>query len=142
MINRLSEINRSDEALAKRVIGLAMKVHSTLGCGFLESIYARALALELSENGIPFETEKKYSVSYGGQEIGQFYADLVVQDCLIVETKAVDALSVAHSVQIVNYLAVAKLDLGLLLNFGPRSLEFKTKTRSHPMNSEPPNLQF
>jgi GxxExxY protein len=141
MINRLREPNQSNETLAKRVIGLAMKVHRTLGCGFLETIYVNALVIELQNGGIPFEREKRFSVVYEGIEIGYFHADLIIENRLIVEMKAVEALAVAHSVQLVNYLAVSKLDLGLLLNFGPKSLEFKTKTRTYSTQAEPPNLQ-
>ena len=141
MINRLSDSRVTDDALSKRVIGLAMKVHGALGCGFLESIYVNAIKIELQEAGIPFEQEKLYTVTYKNTPIGSFHADLVIEDRLIVEIKAVEGLGVSHSVQLVNYLAVSKVDLGLLLNFGPRSLEFKTKTRVYSKTSEPPNLQ-
>ena len=141
MINRLSDSRGTDEALSKRVIGLAMKVHGALGCGFLESIYVNALKIELLEARIPFEQEKLYTVTYQNMPIGSFHADLVIDDRLIVEVKAVEGLGVSHSVQLVNYLAVSKIDLSLLRNFGPRSLEFKTKTRVYSKTPEPPNLQ-
>jgi len=141
MTNRLRESSLTEDALARHVIGLAMQVHRFLGCGFLESIYVNALEVELQEAGILFEREKRYSVDYKGVEIGYFHADLVIENRLVVEAKAVDALAVAHSVQLVNYLAVSKLELGVLLNFGPRSLEFKTKTRVYSSNLVPPNLQ-
>ena len=141
MINRMSNSTESDEALAKRVIGLAMAVHRVLGCGFLESIYVNALVLELHAAEISFEREKRYSVVYKNTEIGSFHADLVIENRLIVEVKALEGLAVAHSVQLVNYLAVSNIDLGLLLNFGPRSLEFKTKTRFYSKMPQPPNLQ-
>lgn len=141
MINRMSNSTESEEALAKRVIGLAMAVHRALGCGFLESIYVNALVLELQEAEISFEREKRYSVVYKNTEIGSFHADLVIKNRLVVEVKAVEALAIAHSIQLVNYLAVSKIDLGLLLNFGPKSLEFKTKTRLYSKMPEPPNLQ-
>ena len=140
MLNRLQNIGSSDEALAKQVIGLAMKVHRTLGCGFLESVYAHALLIELRKAGIDHERQRVYPVHYDEIEIGIFHADLVIENRLIVELKSVEALSVAHSVQLVNYLAAAEVDLGLLLNFGTRSLEFKTKTRIYP-SGEPPLLQ-
>jgi GxxExxY protein len=119
----------NEDPLARKVIGLAMKVHRALGCGFLESIYGNALAIELANSGMTFEREKKYSVFYSGNEIGSFFADFVVDSKLIVELKAAESPAVAHSVQLVNYLAASKLDLGLLLNFGAKSLEFRTKTR-------------
>ena len=141
MINRVHESTATGDLLAKHVIGLAMKVHRALGCGFLESIYVNALVLELQENGLSFEREKRFSVTYRGTEIGYFIADLVIDNRLIVEMKAVDALAIAHSVQLVNYLAVSKIELGLLLNFSPKSLEFKTKTRLYSKMPEPPQLQ-
>lgn len=132
--------NDTDEKLTKRVIGLAMDVYNNLGCGLLESLYVGALCVELRQAGILFEREKRFKVLYKGVEIGCYIADLVIDNRLIVETKVVDSLSIAHSVQLVNYLAISKIDLGLLLNFGPRKLEFKTKTRLHPGMPEPPNL--
>jgi GxxExxY protein len=132
--------NDTDEKLAKRVIGLAMDVYNNLGCGLLESLYVGGLCVELRQARIPFEREKRFTVPYKGVEIGCYIANLVIENRLIVETKAIDLLCVAHSVQLVNYLAISKIDLGLLLNFGPRKLEFKTKTRIHPGMPEPPNL--
>ena len=141
MINRLQVQNDTDEKLAKRVIGLAMDVYNNLGCGLLESLYVGGLVVELKEARIPFERQKRFTVIYRNVEIGCYIADLVIDNRLIVEAKAVDLLAIAHSVQLVNYLAISKIDLGLLLNFGPRKLEFKTKTRLHPGMPEPPNLQ-
>ncbi len=125
----------SDEALARQVVGLAMKVHRTLGCGFLESVYSNALVIELEKAGLACEREKRFHVMYENIEIGYFDLDLIVENRLVIELKAVEALAVVHSVQLVNYLAVARLDFGLLLNFGGKSLEFKTKTRTR--SSEP-----
>ena len=140
MINRLQMQNDTDEMLAKRVIGLAMDVYNDLGCGLLESLYVGGLIVELKEASIPYEREKRFTVIYRNVEIGCYIADLVIDNRLIVEAKAVDLLAVTHSVQLVNYLAISKIDLGLLLNFGPRKLEFKTKTRLYPGMPEPPNL--
>ena len=140
MINRLRQIKTEDEALARRVVGLAMKVHRILGCGFVESVYSRALPIELQRSSIAYEREQIFPVVYEGVEVGVFQADLFVEGRLIVELKSVEALAVAHSVQLVNYLAAAQLDYGLLLNFGGRSLQFKTKTRVYEPEA-PPNLQ-
>ena len=131
MINRLQNHLDAPDDLAKQIIGLAMKVHSALGCGFLESVYVNALIVELREAGIAFEQEKRYVIAYKGVEIGQFHADLVIGNRLILEFKAVETLVVAHSVQLVNYLAASKIETGLLLNFGPKRLEFKTKTLNY-----------
>jgi GxxExxY protein len=115
--------------LTGKVIGLAMKVHSTLGAGFLESVYHKALALELQKSGIRFESEKKLTVLYDGVLVGEFVADMLVEDELIVELKAVQALATAPEVQTVNYLVATGIDFGLLLNFGAERLEFKKKFR-------------
>jgi GxxExxY protein len=127
--------------IARKVIGLAMKVHRVLGFGFTETVYRNALAVELRRVEVSFECHPMLSVMYEGAEVGIFQADLIVGRELIVELKAVDALSPAHSAQLVNYLAATKIDNGLLLNFGNRSLEFKTKTRMYSAADEPVNLQ-
>jgi GxxExxY protein len=139
MINRLQMDTPTDEQLAQRVIGLAMNVYNLFGCGLAESLYAGALCVELRESGIPFELQKRYAVFYKGTEIGCYISDLVIDQRLIVEAKAVEGLVVAHSVQLVNYLAISKINFGLL-NFGPRKLEFKTKTRLRAGMPSPPNL--
>jgi len=141
MHNRTNGNDHREDALTKRIIGLAMKVHRTLGCGFLESIYCNALAIELEKNSLAFEREKRFHVHYEGVEIGYFDSDFLIEGHLVVETKAVETLVVAHSVQLVNYLAASKLDLGLLLNFGAGSLEFKTKTQKYCHSLEAPNLR-
>ncbi len=115
--------------LAGRVIGLAMKVHSTLGPGFLESVYQKALAHELEKAGVKFEAEKPLKVLYDGILVGEFVADLLVERELIVELKAILALATTHEVQTVNYLAATGKDIGLLMNFGAERLEFKKKFR-------------
>ena len=117
------------KSLVKTTVGLAMKVHRTLGAGFLELVYANALSVELERSGISFERESRIAVMYEGMIVGDYIADFILQDHLAVELKAVDTLTVAHSLQLVNYLAATRFDLGLLLNFGGKSLEFKTKSR-------------
>jgi len=114
---------------AGKVIGLAMKVHSTLGPGFLETVYHRALAHELTKAGVRFESEKPLNVFYDGVLVGDFVADFLVEEELIVELKAVQNLTSVHEVQTVNYLVVTGKDVGLLINFGSERLEFKKKFR-------------
>jgi GxxExxY protein len=116
--------------LAGQVIGLAMKVHRTLGPGFLESVYQKALLYELARAGLKVESDKLIQVRYEGVIVGDFKADLVVNDDLLVELKAVSGMAVEHEVQVVNYLAATGKELGLLINFGGRSLEFKKKFRT------------
>src|SRR5213592_2339795 len=127
-------MNRIEQApeeydLCGRVIGAAMTVHSTLGPGFLESVYQNALIWELRKAGLKSEAERPISVHYDGQLVGSFTADMLVNDSLIVELKAIQALAKAHEVQLVNYLAATGVDEGLLLNFGTERLEFKKKFR-------------
>jgi len=107
-----------------------MKVHATFGPGFLESVYRKALIYELAKCGLKVESDRPLQVRYKGVIIGDFKADLVVNDELIVELKAVSKIVVEHEVQLVNYLKATGKDIGLLLNFGGRSLEFKKKFRA------------
>src|SRR6266567_1544518 len=112
-----------------QIIGAAMKVHSTLGQGFLESVYQNALILELRKSGFKAEAERPITVRYDGQIVGAFTADLLVNDSLIVELKAIQTLAKAHEVQLVNYLVATVIDEGLLVNFGAERLEYKRKFR-------------
>ena len=130
-LDRMDRIEEAPEAydLCGKVIGLAMKVHSTLGPGFLESVYQSALLLELRKSGFKAEAEMPISVHYDGQLVGAFTADLLVNNSVIVELKASQSLAKAHEVQLVNYLVATRLDEGLLLNFGTERLEFKKKFR-------------
>jgi len=127
-MNRIEEAPKGYD-LCGQAIGAAMKVHSTLGPGFLESVYQSALIWELRKLGLKADAERPITVRYDGQVIGAFTADLLVNDSLIVELKAIQTLSKAHEVQLVNYLAATGLDQGLLLNFGAEGLEFKRKFR-------------
>jgi GxxExxY protein len=115
--------------LCGRVIGAAMKVHSTLGPGFLESVYQNALIWELQKLGVTVDFQKPIAVHYDGKVVGVFNADLVVNDSLIVELKANQLLAKVHEVQLVNYLVATGINEGLLLNFGAERLEYKKKFR-------------
>jgi GxxExxY protein len=125
------------ELMARKIIGLAMKVHRELGCGFVESIYRGALAIELREAQVEFEVHPVLPVFYKGEEVGVFQADIIIANHLIVELKAVEALTVPHSIQLINYLSAAQIDHGLLLNFGAKSLQFKTKHRTSSADDPP-----
>jgi GxxExxY protein len=115
--------------LCGQVIGAAMKVRSTLGPGFLESVYRNALIWELRKVGLKAEAEKPISVYYDGPLVGAFTADLFLNDSLVIELKSIQALAKAHEVQLVNHLVATGIDEGLLLNFGAERLEFKKKFR-------------
>lgn len=117
--------------LAGQVIGLAMKVQSALGPGFLESVYENALAHELNKEGLHFERQKPLRVLYDGVSVGEFVCDFLVNNTLVVELKAVSNLSPAHEMQVVNYLAATEQPEGLLLNFGNPQLEFRKKFRDY-----------
>ncbi len=115
--------------LTGKIIGLAMKVHRALGPGFLESVYQKALLYELAKVGFKVESDKAIQVRYESVIVGDFKADLIVNDELIIELKAVSRIIVEHEVQLVNYLVATGKDIGLLINFGSQSLEFKKKFR-------------
>lgn len=118
-----------DHALTEKVIGLGMKVHRVLGPGFLESVYRNAFAFELRGAGLSVEIDKHITVRYGDVVVGNFVADLVVNENLLCELKANSTLTKADEVQLVNYLTATNHDVGLLLNFGSPSLQFKRKHR-------------
>ena len=120
-----------DQRLTEAIIGCAMKIHSTLGPGFLESVYRRALTYELTKAGLKADCEKRITVKYDGVIVGDFTADLLVQDRVMVELKANQTLVPANEVQVVNYLTATGIETGLLLNFGSERLEFKRKTRTY-----------
>ena len=127
-MNKIEEARESYD-LSGQIIGLAMQVHSTLGPGFLESVYQNALIWELRKGGFRSEAQKPISVHYDGQIVGAFAADLLVNDSVIVEVKAIQALAKPHEVQLVNYLTATGVNEGLLLNFGAERLEFRKKFR-------------
>ena len=109
-----------------RLIGLCMEIHRELGKGHDELLYKDALVLELRQQAIGFSRERKYEVTYKGVVLPHHYfADFVVWDKIILEAKAIEKLTDAHVKQVLNYLAAAKLRLGLLVNFGGDSLEWK-----------------
>ena len=118
-----------DHALTEKVIGLAMKIHRALGPGFLESVYRNALAFELRRAGLAIELDKRITVRYENVIVGDFVADLVVDETLICELKAISTLTKSDEVQVVNYLTATNHDVSLLLNFGAVNLQFKRKHR-------------
>jgi GxxExxY protein len=117
--------------LTEKVIGCAMKVHTKLGPGFLESVYQNALRYELTKTNLSVAVQRPIPVLYDGIAVGDFVADMVVNEILIIEIKAAAALAPAHEVQLVNYLSATNIEIGLLLNFGAASLQFKRKHRTY-----------
>ena len=113
------------DELTYKIIGCAMRVHSTLGNGFQEVIYQRCLAIELSNDGLNFEREKEQSIFYLGVNVGTRRADFVVENHLIVELKAMINLEDVHLAQAKNYVVAYDYARGLLINFGAVSLQYK-----------------
>ncbi len=122
-----------EEQLTYQIIGCAMKVHRVLGGGFQEVIYQRALAIELERAAIGFEREVEYPIYYDEIEIGTRRADFIVAEKVVVELKALTELEDVHIAQAKNYLEAFNFDIGLLINFGGKSLEhirlFNSKRR-------------
>lgn len=119
----MSEIIFKD--LSYEIVGAAMEVHRILGPGFLEAVYEGALAHELTLRSIPFERQRPLPVYYKGRLVGDYVADVVVDDKIIVELKSVSRLTRAHEAQAHNYLVATGLRLAILLNFGEASLRQK-----------------
>jgi len=123
-------------ALTETIIGCAIKVHKTLGPGFLESVYEKALAHELSKAGLQVECQRPVKVTYDGIVVGDFVVDMLVSGAVLVENKAVQSLVQGHEVQLVNYLTATGIEIGLLLNFGASSLQIKRKHRTYRPRGE------
>ena len=113
------------EELTRRIIGAAMKVHTALGSGFQEVIYQRALELEMPYHELAFKREMEMPIFYRDIQIGTRRVDFFVEDKIMVELKAVIRLEDVHLAQAMNYVAAYKMEIGLLINFGAKSLEFK-----------------
>lgn len=119
----------NEEELIKNIINCAYKVRLQLSAGYLESVYKNALIIELKENGISVEAEVPVNVHYKKIVVGEFKADLIVENKVIIELKAVQNLILAHEVQLVNYLTATQIDNGLLMNFGSDKVEIRRKFR-------------
>ena len=113
------------QAITERVIGCAMEVHRTLGSGFQEVIYQRSLAVEMEKAGLIFGREVEMPLFYKGVDVGSRRVDFLVADAVLVELKALHEITPTHHAQIINYLEAYQLEVGLLINFGERSLHFK-----------------
>jgi GxxExxY protein len=130
------------EALTRGVIGCAMRVHSSLGNGFQEVIYQRCMEIEMSKGGLEYAREHEMPIYYDGIEVGTRRVDFLVETVLSVELKATTELEDVHLAQALNYLEAYNLEVGLLINFGAKSLEFKrlhnTKFKPHsPLHKSP-----
>ena len=112
--------------LSEKIISCAYNVHNELGQGFLEKVYKNALGIELEEAGIEHKVETQHKVLYHGRIVGEYFADLIVDNKIIVEVKAVTKLNPVHEVQLVNYLKATGINVGLLINFA-KSVEVKRR---------------
>ncbi|GMR01041.1 MAG: GxxExxY protein [Gammaproteobacteria bacterium] len=108
----------SDKRLSERVLKCAQNVSYGLGAGFLEKVYEKALCIELTRACIPFQCQQQFTISYMGEVVGNYTADIVVDNILIIELKALSGFSKEHDAQVMNYLKASGLTVGLLLNFG------------------------
>ena len=109
-----------------KIIGICMEVHRILGPGLLEIIYKEALEIEFRENNIPFEREKEFAIEYKGKILPhRFYADFIVNGDIILEVKTVKEFSNEHIAQVINYLKLADSEIGLMVNFQTKSLQYK-----------------
>ncbi len=131
------------QALTETIIGCAFKVYNQLGFGFLESVYEKCLAIELRKAGLKADLQSPIVVTYSGEEVGHFVADILVHDSVLVELKSVRALNEAHEMQRVNYLTATGVEIGLLINFGEQRDEVRRKLRTLPSGksriSRPPS---
>ncbi|MGC9364995.1 MAG: GxxExxY protein [Fidelibacterota bacterium] len=115
----------------KKIIGCAFTVYNQMGFGFLESVYGKCLQIELNKQHIPAEFKKPIKVFYDGINVGDFIADIVVDNSIIVELKSVTKLTKIHEAQLVNYLTATGIENGLLINFGQQNVEVKRKFKTY-----------
>ena len=128
------------DQITYKINGCAMKVHNTLGNGFQEVIYQRCLAIELEKAGLGYAREQEHVIYYEGIEVGTRRADFVVEDQVIVELKALVQLEDVHLAQAKNYVVAYDKPIGLLINFGGRSLQFK-KIYNPKYNQDNPKIR-
>ena len=121
----MSVENYLHQDITRKIIGAAMEVHKSLGNGFQELIYQRSLAIEMKKHGLNYVREQEMKVEYKGEEVGTRWVDFFVENKIMVEIKAITKLEDVHLAQAKNYLEAYNMEIGLLINFGAKSLEFK-----------------
>lgn len=138
-VNPVPKLHRQDlqdiEKLTELVIGCAFKVFNTLGFGFLESVYEKSLLIELRRQGIAAKAQSPIKVFYASENVGDFFADILIENQLILELKSVSQLTPAHQVQLVNYLNATGIENGLLINFGAQKVDMKRKFKTYKKTS-------
>ena len=118
--------------LTEKIIGCAYRVYNKMGFGYLESVYEKCMLIELDKTGFDIESQKPIRVQYDAEVVGDFIADILVNDTVILELKSVRKLVEAHEVQLVNYLVATGKPVGLLINFGETKVEVKRKVKDLP----------
>jgi GxxExxY protein len=133
-----ADMKLAERELTERIIGVFFSVYNELGYGFLESVYENAMCVALREAGIEISRQVPFSIEFRGQIVGDYRADLIADQRVILEIKAIPALGQAQEAQLLNYLKASQIEVGLLLNFGPKA-EFKRKVLSvkNPRPSAP-----
>jgi GxxExxY protein len=116
--------------LTYKIIGILCKVHTYLGCGFTEKIYQRTIGIELEKENLSYESEKEFEVKYEGQVVGRYRLDLVIEDKVIVELKAVERMPKIYQEQLISQLKASPYEVGLLVNFGTPKLKYMRFVRS------------
>ena len=130
----ISADNFKHSDITEKIIKAFYNVYNTLGYGFLEKVYENSLFLELTKMQLIVEKQKPIKVHYGNVPVGLYFADLIINDCVIIELKAADCLCEEHEYQLINYLKATEIEVGLLLNFGKKP-EFKRKVFSNKIPS-------
>ncbi|MFA5015968.1 MAG: GxxExxY protein [Methylobacter sp.] len=129
----MSADNYKYSEITEKIINVFYKGYNTLGYSFLEKVYENALFIDLVAMGLLVEKQKQIKVYYEGKEVGEYFADLAVERCVIVELKTAETLCKEHELQLINYLKATEMEVGLLLNFGKKP-EFKRKVFSNKKN--------
>lgn len=124
--------------LTEKIIGCAYAVYNKMGFGFLESVYEKCLMIELRRAGLTAESQKALTVYYDNEVVGEFFADIVVEDIIVLELKSVRRVVQAHEVQLVNYLVATGKPVGLVLNFSESKVEVRRKVKDLPASEELP----
>jgi len=128
-LSQPGEGNMEYKEVTETIIGCAYRVYNKMGFGFLESVYEKCLLIELHKSGLDTESQKPITVYYEDEIVGEFVADIIVNDAIIIELKSVKRIIKAHEVQLVNYLVATGKPVGLILNFGERKVEIKRKVK-------------
>jgi GxxExxY protein len=113
------------EELTEKILKVCFEVSNELGCGFLESVYLKALLIALAQVGLKAQAQKPLIVIFRGQPVGEFFADIIVEDTILIELKAVKSLVPEHLAQVMNYLKATGIEVGFLINFGTPKLEYR-----------------